>query len=90
MASRKLQHYFQSCHIIVPLCQLIKDIIRNREAIGRVGKWSVELNDFTINFVHRSSIQSQALADFVADWMPGAHKEGHMVDDEAWTLFCDG
>jgi hypothetical protein len=46
--------------------------MRNREAIGRVGKWAAELNEFTIDFVHRSSIQSQALADFIADWTPGA------------------
>jgi hypothetical protein len=75
MDSRKLRHYFQSYHIIVPLSQPLKNTIRNREATGRVGKWAAELNDFTIDFVHRSLIQSQALADFIADWMPGAHEE---------------
>jgi hypothetical protein len=58
MASRKLRHYFQSHHIIVPSSQPLKDIIRNREATGRVRKWDAELNEFTIDFVHRSSIQS--------------------------------
>jgi hypothetical protein len=72
MVSRKLRHYFQAYHIIVPSSQPLKDIMRNREALGRVGKWAAELNEFTIDFVHRSSIQSQALADFIADWMPGA------------------
>jgi hypothetical protein len=48
------------------------DIMRNREAIERVGIWAAELNEFTIDFVHRSPIQSQALADFIVDWMPGA------------------
>jgi hypothetical protein len=67
MASRKLRHYFQSYHIIVPSSQPLKDIIRNIEAKGRVGKWAAELNEFTIDFVHRSLIQSQALADFIAD-----------------------
>jgi hypothetical protein len=32
MASRKLQDYFQSYHIIVPSSQPLKYIIRNREA----------------------------------------------------------
>jgi ribonuclease HI len=40
--------------------------------------------------VHRSSIQSQALADFITDWTPGAHEEEVNKDDEAWTVFCDG
>jgi hypothetical protein len=58
MASRKLRHYFQAYHIIVPSSQPLKDIMRNREATGRIGKWAAELNEFTIDYVHRSSIQS--------------------------------
>jgi hypothetical protein len=38
MASRKLPHYFQAYHIIVPSSQPLKDIMRNREATGRIGK----------------------------------------------------
>jgi hypothetical protein len=34
MASRKLRHYFQAFHIIVPSSQPLKDIMRNREATG--------------------------------------------------------
>jgi ribonuclease HI len=30
------------------------------------------------------------LADFIADWTPGAHIEGTSKDAEAWTVFCDG
>jgi hypothetical protein len=67
MASMKLQHYFQAYYIIVPSSQPLKDIMRNREATGRVGKWATELNEFTMDYVHKSSIQSQTLADFVAD-----------------------
>jgi hypothetical protein len=80
MASRKLQHYFQAYHIIVPSSQPLKDIMRNKEATRRVGKWAAELNEFTIDYMHRSSIQSQALADFIADWTPGAHEEGTSKD----------
>jgi hypothetical protein len=90
MASRKLRHYFHAYHIIVPSSQPLKDIMRNREATGRVGKWATELNEFTINYVHISSIQSQALADFIVDWTPGAHEEGTSKDTKAWTVFCDG
>jgi ribonuclease HI len=90
MASRKLRHYFQAYHIIVPSSQPLKDIRRNREATGRVGKWATELNEFTIDYVHRSSIQSQALADFIADWTPGAQDEERIDDAETWTVFCDG
>jgi ribonuclease HI len=90
MASRKLRHYFQAYHIIIPSSQPLKDIMRNREATGRIGKWAAELNEFTIDYVHRSSIQSQALANFIADWTPGAQGEEETKDAEAWTVFCDG
>jgi ribonuclease HI len=90
MASRKLRHYFQAYRIIVPSSQPLKDILRNREATGRIRKWAAELNEFTIDYVHRSSIESQALADFIADWTPGAHEEEINKDAEAWTVFCDG
>jgi hypothetical protein len=90
MASRKLWHYFQAYHIIVPSSQPLKDIMRNREATRRIGKWAAELNEFTIDYVHRSSIQSQALVDFIADWTPGAQEEEIDKDVEAWTVLCDG
>jgi hypothetical protein len=90
MASRKFRHYFQAYHIIVPSSQPLKDIMRNREATCRIGIWDAELNEFTIDYVHRSSIQSQALADFIIDWTPGAHGEEATKDAEAWTVFCDG
>jgi ribonuclease HI len=90
MASRKLRHYFQAYHIIVPSSQPLKDIMRNREATGRIGKWVAELYEFCIDYVHRSSIQSQALADFIADWTPGAQEEEATKDAEAWTIFCGG
>jgi hypothetical protein len=90
IASRKLRHYFQAYHIIVPSSQPLKDIMRNREATGRIEKWAAELNEFAIDYVHRSSIQSEALADFIADWTPGAQGEEVTKDVEAWTVFCDG
>jgi hypothetical protein len=89
MASRKLRHYFQAYHIIVPSSQPLKDIMRNREATGRIGKWAAGLNEFSIDYVHRSSIQSQALADFIADWTPGAQGEEATKYAEAWIVFCD-
>jgi hypothetical protein len=49
--------------------------MRNREATGRIEKWAAELNEFSIDYVHKSSIQSQALADFIADWTKGLRKK---------------
>ena len=40
MASRKLKHYFQGHPIIVVSSAPLGDIIQNREATGRIAKWT--------------------------------------------------
>jgi hypothetical protein len=44
------------------------EIIQNREALGRIAKWAVELMGEALSFAPRKAIKSQALADFVAEW----------------------
>jgi hypothetical protein len=53
MASKKLKHYFQAHKIIIPSSFPLDNIFKNPEAIGRIGKWETEINDFTIEFVGR-------------------------------------
>jgi len=68
ITSRKLRHYFQAHKIRVASSYPLNDILHNRDANGRVVKWSVELGAFTIEFTPRSMIKSQALVHFVAEW----------------------
>jgi hypothetical protein len=89
MASRNLQHYFQPHNIIVLSSLPLKDIIRNREAFGQISKWVGEFNKFIIDFVHMPSIQSQALADFIADWTPSSQDEATQLDKAVWIFFCN-
>ena len=88
-ASRKLKHYFKSHEIKVPTSQPLGDILRNKEASRRIGKWAAELSQFDITYVPRTSIKSQALANFMADWTP-SNKEEKKVVDQSWTLYTDG
>jgi hypothetical protein len=74
MAKRKLRHYFQSHNILVPTAFPLRDMFKNKESKGRLGKWATELEELVINFVSRSAIKSQVLADFVADWTPSVTK----------------
>jgi len=68
ITSRKLRHYFQAHKIKVASSYPLDDTLHNRDANGRVVKWSVELGAFTIEFTPRSMIKSQALVHFVAEW----------------------
>jgi hypothetical protein len=68
ITSRKLRHYFQAHKIVVPSSFPLGEIIRNRDANGRIVKWSVKLGEFEIEFCARKAIKSQILADFVSEW----------------------
>ena len=68
MAYRKLRHYFQECSITVASEVPLNDIIKNRDTIGRIAKWAIELLPFDITFKPRQAIKSQVLADFVTEW----------------------
>jgi hypothetical protein len=74
MAKRKLRHYLQSHNISVPTAFPLRDMFENKESTGRMGKWATELAEHVINFISRSTIKSQVLADFVADWTPSVTK----------------
>jgi hypothetical protein len=50
ITSRKLRHYFQAHKIVVPSSYPLGAIICNRDANGRIVKWSVELGEFDIEF----------------------------------------
>ena len=90
MASRKLKHYFQAHRIRVLLAQPLEALFQNSEAIGRIGKWAAELNKYTVYFEHKSTIKSQALADFIADWTPAASDTTLQFEEPLWTVHCDG
>ena len=68
MASRKLKHYFLGHPITVVRSAPLGDIIQNREAIGRVAKWAIELGPHRFKYMPRIAIKSQALVDFINNW----------------------
>jgi hypothetical protein len=87
--SRKLQHYLQAHKIVVPSSFPLGEIIHNRDANGRIVKWSVELGEFEIEFCPRQVIKSQILADFVSEWTeiqmpPPKERPKH------WIMYFDG
>jgi hypothetical protein len=60
---RKLRHYFKGHKITVITDFSLADILHNRDTIGRISKWAVELRALNIDFSSRKAIKSQALAD---------------------------
>jgi hypothetical protein len=55
---RKLRHYFQSHKIKVISSFPLGEILRSRDIVGRIVKWSVELGKFDLDFCPRQAIKS--------------------------------
>jgi len=89
ISSRKLKHYFQAHEITVPLSQPLGDVFGNKEASGRIGKWATKLSQFSTSYVTRTTIKSQALADFMVDWTPSP-EANTQPPTPVWTLYTDG
>jgi hypothetical protein len=52
-------------------------------------KWTAELSQHFIEFEKRTSIKSQVLADFIADWTPSQSSSEEKKQPE-WIIYCDG
>ena len=59
---------------VVTRCPLQK-ILRNPEATCRIVEWALELSSFGFKFESTSTIQSRALAEFIAEWTPTPDEE---------------
>nr|CAH67666.1 H0315F07.4 [Oryza sativa]CAH67728.1 H0613A10.11 [Oryza sativa] len=90
MTSRKLRHYFQAHRVTVVSSFPLGEVVRNKDVVGRIAKWVVELSQFDVHFAPRTAIKSQVLADFVADWTMPDNKSDNQVDNETWTMAFDG
>jgi hypothetical protein len=89
MSSRKLDHYFEAHNIRVLTNQLLHDIFHNRDGSDRIGKWATELLEYIINFERRNAIESQILADFMAEWtVPQIQTD--TMQNPPWLIYCDG
>jgi ribonuclease HI len=89
LTRRKLRHYFESHPVTVVSSFPLGEIIQSREASGRIAKWAVEHMGATLSFAPRKAINSQVLADFLAEWtdiqLPTAP-----IQPELWTMYFDG
>ncbi|XP_039811637.1 uncharacterized protein K02A2.6-like [Panicum virgatum] len=89
MAAKKLQHYFTEHEVSVVTSFPLGEVVRNRDAVGRISKWVVELMGYDVKFVPRTVIKSQALADFIAEWTE-VHAPTPEISHEYWTPYFDG
>jgi hypothetical protein len=73
ITKRKLLHYFESHSIHVVTSFGLGEVVENRLTTDRITRRALELTGLDITYVPQTTIKSQALAHFVAEWIETQH-----------------
>jgi hypothetical protein len=75
--------------VVVKTNFLLGDIIRNKDANRRIVKWVMELCPYSLEFQSRATIKSQALVDFIVEWIDlSVPPDQGLI--EYWKMYFDG
>ncbi|KAL0454619.1 UNVERIFIED_CONTAM: hypothetical protein Slati_0801100 [Sesamum latifolium] len=88
VTARRLRPYFLSHPIGVRTNTPLKQTLGKPDTSGRLVKWAVELSEYDISYLPRTTIKAQALADFVLKMTEMTIKE--TSQDQKWLLHVDG
>ncbi|XP_075645489.1 uncharacterized protein LOC142616546 [Castanea sativa] len=69
--------------------QPIRKSMNKPEAVGRMVQWAIELSQFDIEYLPRTAIKAQALADFIAKFTL-QEDDGRGDKAKQWTIQIDG
>ena len=73
----------------------LKLILKKPEVSGRLTKWAIELSEFDLEYLPRTAIKGQAMADFVAEFTEPSMEVAKIMAEQAkkvfkWQLRVDG
>ncbi|KAL0412102.1 UNVERIFIED_CONTAM: hypothetical protein Slati_3799900 [Sesamum latifolium] len=74
ITTRKLRPYFLSYPVGVRTNTPLKQVLGKPKASGRLVKWAIELSEYDVSYLPRTTIKTQALANFVFE-MTGTTQE---------------
>src|SRR3954469_19116984 len=94
LAARRLRPYFQS-HVINVMTDLpLEKYLHKLHRSGRMLNWGVELSEFDLKYVPRSSMKGQVLADFVVECtiphLEEAQEGDTIMKTKMWVVRVDG
>ena len=94
-AAMKLRYYLlPRTVLVISNTDLIKYMLSRPILRGKIGKWSLALTEFCLEYVSQKAIKGQALADFLADHPCPSEQpeltELNFCEPVPWKLWFDG
>jgi hypothetical protein len=89
MTTRKLKHYFLAHTVQVVSDQPLACVLQSKDATGQIAQWAMEIRQYDVESVPWWAIKSQALADFIAEWMDSDVRGISDLSDH-WVMYFDG
>ncbi|KAJ3698911.1 hypothetical protein LUZ61_002616 [Rhynchospora tenuis] len=86
ITAKKLRPYFQAHPIRVATIMPLRKALGQFNVAGRLLKWAIELSEFDITYLSRTTYKSQALADFIVQGTSGSFTPAEAV----WEVYVDG
>ncbi|KAL0462246.1 UNVERIFIED_CONTAM: putative enzymatic polyprotein [Sesamum latifolium] len=84
VTARRLRPYFLFHPIGVKTSTPLKQTLGKPDTSGRLVKWAVELSEYDISYMPRTTIKAQALADFISEMAEMSIKDASQ--DQRWLL----
>ncbi|KAL0313242.1 UNVERIFIED_CONTAM: Retrovirus-related Pol polyprotein from transposon opus [Sesamum radiatum] len=88
VTARRLRPYFLSHPVGVKTNTPLKQTLGKPDTSGRLVKLAVELSEYDISYLPRTTIKAQALADFILEMAEMTIKDASQ--DQKWLLHVDG
>jgi hypothetical protein len=89
MMTRKLKHYFLAHTVQVVSDSPLARVLQSKEATGWITQWAIEIGQYDVEFIPRWAIKSQALTDFIVEWIDSSLRGINDFPDH-WVMYFDG
>jgi hypothetical protein len=88
MTTKKLKHYFLAYTVQLVSDRSLARVLQSREVMGRITQWTVEIDQYDVEFISRWAIKSEALTDFIAEWTDSGLRCINKLPDH-WVMYFD-